>query len=141
MRIIRTWMLAGAVAAAVGCSGDSGTPTDTGNGGTGGTGGTGGGAVGTVAVGNFFFQSGHNGTRNPAQDTVAVGQTVTWTWTNTGGEPHSVEALPVDHPSFTSSQVMSGNGQTYSFTFTAPGTYHYQCAVHGALMTGIVVVQ
>jgi plastocyanin len=137
MRIIRTWMLAGAVAAAVGCSSDSSTPTGTG---TGGTGGNGGGAVGAVTVGNDFFQSAHNGTR-PAQDTVAVGQTVTWTWTNTGGTAHSVEALPLANPSFTSSNIMQGNGTTYSFTFTAPGTYPYQCAVHGAIMSGTVVVQ
>jgi len=140
MRIIRTWMLAGAVAAAVGCSSDSSTPTGTGNGGGNGAG-NGGGPVGAVTVGNDFFQSAHNGTRNPAQDTVAVGQTVTWTWTNTGGTSHSVEALPLDNPSFTSSNIMSGSGTTYSFTFNAPGTYHYQCAVHGSLMSGIVVVQ
>jgi plastocyanin len=138
MRIIRTWMLAGAVAAAVGCSSDSSTPTGAGDGG-GGNGG--GGPVGAVTVGNDFFQSAHNGTRNPAQDTVAVGQTVTWTWTNTGGTSHSVEALPVASPSFTSSDILTGSGMTYTFTFTAPGTYHYQCAVHGSLMSGIVVVQ
>jgi len=139
MRIIRTWMLAGAVAAAVGCSSDSGTPTGTGTGT--GAGGMGGGPVGAVIVGDIFFQSAHNGTSNPAQDTVAVGQTVTWTWTNTGGTSHSVEALPVNAPSFTSSNILTGNGMTYSFTFTAAGTYHYQCAVHGPLMTGTVVVQ
>ncbi len=137
MRIIRTWMLAGAVAAVVGCSSDSSTPTGAGDGGGNG----GGGPVGAVTVGNDFFQSAHNGTRNPAQDTVAVGQTVTWTWTNTGGTSHSVEALPVASPSFTSSDILTGSGMTYTFTFTAPGTYHYQCAVHGSLMSGIVVVQ
>jgi len=132
MRIIRTWMLAGAVAAAIGCSSDSSTPTGAGDGG---------GPVGAVTVGNDFFQSAHNGTRNPAQDTVAVGSTVTWTWTNTGGTSHSVEALPLDNPSFTSSDILTGSGMTYTFTFTAPGTYHYQCAVHGSLMSGTVVVQ
>jgi plastocyanin len=136
MRIIRTWMLTGAVAAAVGCSG-GGSSTPTGPG----TGGNGGGAVGAVTVGNIFFQSAHNGTRNPAQDTVAVGQTVTWTWTNTGSTSHSVQALPVNSPSFTSSGILTGEGMTYSFTFTAPGTYNYQCAVHGALMSGTIVVQ
>jgi len=28
----------------------------------------------------------------------------------------------------------------YKFTFTAPGTYQYECAVHGAMMTGTIVV-
>jgi plastocyanin len=36
---------------------------------------------------------------------------------------------------------LTGNGQTYSFTFTTPGTYHYDCAVHGVAMTGTIVVQ
>jgi plastocyanin len=95
--------------------------------------------VGSVIVGDIFFQSGHNGTKNPAQDTVAVGQTVTWTWTNTGSTSHSVESM--SSPSFTSSDILTGNGTTYTFTFTQPGTYHYECAVHGPLMTGVVVVQ
>lgn len=30
---------------------------------------------------------------------------------------------------------------TYSVTFPTAGTYHYDCAVHGAAMTGTVVVQ
>jgi hypothetical protein len=43
-------------------------------------------------------------------------------------------------PSFTSSGILSGAGNTYQFTFTAPGTYQYDCAVHGQLMTGSIVV-
>jgi plastocyanin len=132
MRIRRTWMLAGAAAVALGCSGGTTGPSTGGNGG-------GGGAVGTVTVGNIFFQSGHNGTRNPAQDTVAAGQTVTWTWTSTGSTSHSV--LSQGSPSFPSSTTLTGNGMTYSATFDTPGTYHYQCAVHGSAMTGTIVVQ
>ena len=133
MRISRTWLLAALAGAAVGCSSSSNTPTSPTSPGTGG------GPVGSVIVGNIFFQSGHNGTQNPAQDTVAVGQMVTWTWTNTGSTSHSVQSI--SSPSFTSSNVLTGNGQTYTFTFTQPGSYHYQCAVHGSLMTGVVVVQ
>jgi len=133
MRISRTWLLAALAGAAVGCSSSSNTPTSPTSPGTGG------GPVGSVIVGDIFFQSGHNGTQNPAQDTVAVGQMVTWTWTNTGSTSHSVQSI--SSPSFTSSNVLTGNGQTYTFTFTQPGTYHYQCAVHGSLMTGVVVVQ
>jgi plastocyanin len=101
--------------------------------------GGGGGAVGSVTVGNIFFQSGHNGTRNPAVDTVSVGTTVTWTWTGTGATPHSVQSEGV--PSFTSSQIQTGSGQTYSVTFTSPGTFSYDCAVHGMEMTGQIIVQ
>jgi len=44
-------------------------------------------------------------------------------------------------PSFTSSAVLSGSGSTYQVTFTTPGTYQYDCAVHGTMMTGTIVVQ
>jgi plastocyanin len=92
-----------------------------------------------VAVGNNFFKSGHNATQNPAVDTVAVNGTVTWTWTATGTVSHSVQST--GSPSFTSSTTMTGNGQTYNFQFTQAGTYTYDCAVHGAAMTGRIVVR
>jgi plastocyanin len=135
MRRTRTWVLAAAAAAAIGCSSNSTGPSESGNGG----GGAGGGPVGSITVGNIFFESSHNGTRNPAQDTVSVGQMVTWTWTNTGSTLHSVRSE--GSPSFASSGVESGNGTTYTVTFTTPGTYHYDCAVHGSAMTGTIVVQ
>src|SRR5438034_10173416 len=83
--------------------------------------------------------SSHNGTQNPAIDTVAVGSTVTWTWTATGSVPHSVQSLGT--PSFASSAIETGDGKTYSVTFTTPGTYQYDCAVHGAAMSGRIVVR
>ena len=130
----RSMMLAGAAAMmALGCSSDSSGPSDGGNGGGGG------GAVGSVKVGNIFFESGHNGTSNPAQDTVAVGQTVTWTWTLTGAIPHSVKSEGM--PGFASSAELTGSGMTYTHTFDTPGTYHYDCSVHGPAMSGTIVVQ
>ena len=68
-----TWFMMIAAATILGCSSSSTGPSN----------GGGGGAAGTVTIGNIFFQSGHNGTKNPAVDTVAVGTTVVWTWTNT----------------------------------------------------------
>ena len=104
-------------------------------------GGTGGAAPSTVAVtvGNIFFKSGRNGSANPAVDTVAVNGTVTWTWATTGSVPHSVQS--VGSPSFTSSGILTGAGSTYQMKFTTPGTYQYDCAVHGTMMTGTIVVQ
>ena len=69
-------------------------------------------------------------------DTVEVGASVTWTWT--GSLSHSVQS--VGSSTFSSSDIKSGSG-TYAVTFSAPGTYRYNCAVHGASMTGTIVVQ
>ncbi len=84
-----------------------------------------------IIVGNDFF--------NPSARTVAPGTAVTWTWTNTGVVPHSVRSL--GSPSFPSSLVLTGNGRTYTVTFTAPGVYNYDCEVHGAAMSGTITVQ
>ena len=92
----------------------------------------------TTNVGDIFFTSALNGSSNPAVDTVAVNGTVTWTWAAGADLPHSVESM--GSPSFTSSGILSGAGNTYQFTFTAPGTYQYDCAVHGQMMTGTIVV-
>ncbi|PYO12656.1 MAG: hypothetical protein DMD31_16025 [Gemmatimonadetes bacterium] len=132
-----------ALAALVGC-GSNGYGTGTGGGGGsgsgGGGGGGGGGPVGSVTVGAAIqFVSGHNGSHNPAVDTIAVGGTVTWTWGANSGAygGHSVQS--VGSQSFASSAVQSSG--TYSLTFTSPGTYQYDCAVHGSAMTGTVVVR
>ena len=84
-----------------------------------------------VAVGNDFF--------NPEDIVITAGTEVTWTWTNTGGISHSVASTGA--PSFPSSAILTGNGQTYSHQFDTPGVYTYQCAVHGAAMSGSVTVQ
>jgi plastocyanin len=91
-----------------------------------------------VTVGNNLFRSDRNGSVNDAVDTVVVGSAVSWRWVNTGAVPHSVES--VGTPSFTSGPVETGNGSHYEVTFTAPGSYRYDCAVHGEMMTGVVVV-
>ncbi len=144
-----------------GCGGGSGTTGPTGGGGTGGGGGGGGGAGGgggsgggsggdngggglppaavTVTVGNILFRSDRNGSVNSAVDTVAPGSVVRWSWVNTGAVPHNVES--VDAPSFTSGPIESRNGSHYDVTFTAPGTYRYNCAIHGDQMTGVIVVK
>ena len=125
--------------------GGSGNPYGGGNNGGGMGSGTGGGNTGpspstaAVSIANILFRSEHNGTVNPAVDSVAVGGTVTWTWNNGGTEPHSV--LSIGSPSFTSSAVQTAAGSTYQVTFPTAGVYHYQCSVHGSLMTGTIVVR
>jgi plastocyanin len=90
----------------------------------------------SVQVGDNFFTSNHNGTSNPAVDTVAVGGRVTWTWAATASS-HSVQSF--GSPGFTSSAVQIGG--SYAMTFGAAGTYSYRCAVHPTIMTGQVVVR
>jgi len=92
--------------------------------------------VGAVAIGpGIQVVSSHNGSQ-PAVDTIKVGASVTWTWS--GSLSHSVQS--VGSSSFASSGIKTGSG-TYTVQFTAPGTYHYDCAVHGTAMTGTIVVQ
>ncbi len=86
---------------------------------------------------NVFFRSVHNGSQNPAVDTIPAGAAIIWTWV--GLLSHGVHSTGV--PSFPNSAIMSGAGKTYTWTFTTAGTYAYDCAVHGTLMTGLVVVQ
>lgn len=104
----------------------------------GGGGGGGGGPVGNVTVGNIFFRSVHNGSQNPAVDTIAAGDSITWAWNAAGS--HSIQSTGVPDI-FRNSVVMAGAHDTYTVTFRNPGTYSYQCAVHGAAMTGRIVVQ
>ncbi|MFI5212998.1 MAG: hypothetical protein ACHQU8_00545 [Gemmatimonadales bacterium] len=89
----------------------------------------------SVNIGDDFFTSVHNGSSNPAVDTIAAGGTVQWTWH--GAISHSVQST--GSPSFSSSVIQVAG--TYQFSFATPGTYTYDCAVHGAAMTGRIVVQ
>ena len=91
-----------------------------------------------VSVGNNFFRSQRNNSVNDAVDTVGVGGKIRWQWVNTGSAPHNVASLGT--PTFVSGPVQTGSGRIYELTFTTPGTYRYNCAIHGNLMTGVVVV-
>jgi len=69
----------------------------------------------------------------PAALTVPVGTTVTWT--NKDGTIHTVTSAT---KVFASDGLDQGG--TFSYTFTAPGTYAYSCKLHPQ-MTGTVTVQ
>jgi amicyanin len=78
-----------------------------------------------VSISNFKF--------GPAAVTVKVGATVTWT--NTDDEAHTVFF------SFDGSRspILVNRSNTYTKTFTNPGTFVYHCTIH-PFMTGTVVV-
>ena len=95
---------------------------------------TGGGSSGAVAApvsGNAVTITGF--AFAPAALTVKAGTTVTWTnkdadaHTVTSQKPGPLRSAPLD------------TGQTYSYTFTAPGTYAYLCTIH-PFMTATVTV-
>lgn len=65
--------------------------------------------------------------------TVKVGGTVTWT--NSEGVPHTVTA---NDGSFGSAQL--GAGDSFSHTFSKPGTYSYYCQLHPMMRATVVVV-
>ena len=92
-----------------------------------------------VHVGNLFFQSGHNGTQNPAVDTIAVGDSITWRWVSSGN--HSIQSTGDANHSFLNSTVITASGSSYTLVFRKAGTFPYQCGVHGPSMSGMVVVQ
>lgn len=67
---------------------------------------------------------------------IGKGGTVTWTF---NGGTHSVQWQTAPGTLPTSSSIMSSG--TYSVTFTQPGTYTYDCAVHGTAMSGTIIVR
>ncbi len=80
-----------------------------------------------VQIDNFMFK--------PKELSVAVGTKVTWV--NKDDVPHT--ATSSDEPAAFDSKTLDTD-QTYSFTFTKPGTYTYFCKVHPH-MKGVVTVK
>jgi plastocyanin len=80
----------------------------------------------------------------PAEVTVDVGETVTWTWDSPN---HNI--VVSEQPAGASWNGTDGDGSTtydaphtYEFTFETPGTYEYYCQPHEGLgMVGTVVVE
>ncbi len=79
-----------------------------------------------VAISGFSF--------SPANLTVAVGDTVTWT--NSDAQGHTATA---DDASWDSGSI-GGSGGTQTVTFSTAGSFPYHCSVHPE-MTGTITVQ
>jgi plastocyanin len=112
---MKTLIAAGALGALVGSAlafGVAGAPAQTGN--------------GIVSIDNFTF--------TPAALTVKAGTTVTWT--NKDDIPHGIAS---SGNGFARSRALDTD-DSYSFTFTRPGTYQYFCYIHPH-MTGTIVVE
>jgi plastocyanin len=79
-----------------------------------------------ISIDNFTF--------TPQSLTVKAGTTVTWT--NKDDIPHGIAAT---NNAFKRSQALDTD-DSFSFTFTTPGSYQYFCYVHPH-MTGTIVVE
>lgn len=81
-------------------------------------------ATDAVTVKNFTYMS--------ANLTINVGDTVTWT--NTDSAPHTATS---DSPLFDTGTLTTG--QSASFTFTTPGTFPYHCTIHPFMTASVTV--
>lgn len=71
---------------------------------------------------------------SPVTITVVLGVNNTVTWTNNDSSPHTVTA--------NDGVFSSGNmapGQSFTFTFTSPGTYAYHCTYHPWMVATVIV--
>jgi plastocyanin len=98
---------------------------------------TGGATTNSIIIQNFTFV--------PASTTVSAGTTVTWT--NRDSTPHDVTSSngPGTGATVTSlfTSGLLAQGKTFSYTFTKPGTYYYECKIHASLasMHAVIVVK
>lgn len=83
-------------------------------------------ATHAITMANYAF--------SPANETIIQGDSVTWT--NTDQAPHDVTVtsgpVAIHSPTITT-------GQSWTYTFTAPGTYSYICSIHPDMRATLVV--
>ena len=75
----------------------------------------------------------------PSHIQVPVGKVVTWI--NRDSVPHTVTLAHImqsTHDIWESGQLSPG--ESFSYTFTSPGTFTYYCADHSSIMAGVVTV-
>ena len=82
------------------------------------------GSTSAVTIDNFTF--------GPQTLTVKAGTTVTWT--NKDDIPHGIAS---SNNAFKRAPALDTD-DSYSFTFTAPGTYQYFCYLHPKMVGSIV---
>ena len=70
---------------------------------------------------------------SPAEISVSAGTTVTWS--NSDNFTHSVELTQNNHL-----VGIMHPGESVSFKFSKPGTYHYICTFHPQNMSGDIIV-
>ncbi|HEX3912275.1 MAG TPA: cupredoxin family copper-binding protein [Steroidobacteraceae bacterium] len=81
-------------------------------------------APNSIQVKDFMFM--------PTTLTIIAGERVTWV--NKDDEPHTVVS---DTGLFRSGAM--DTGESFSFKFDRPGTYHFTCSIHPRMVGSIVV--
>ncbi|HJP73751.1 MAG TPA: cupredoxin family copper-binding protein [Pseudonocardiaceae bacterium] len=79
-----------------------------------------------ITMANYAF--------SPASATITAGESVTWT--NTDQAPHDVTTTSA--PVAIHSPTLS-TGQSWTYTFSTPGTYSYICSIHPDMHATLVV--
>jgi len=83
---------------------------------------------------------GNTTTFTPGTDTMHVNDYATWVWDATNTLSHGVHWVGAPPGSMPSDSPTQSSG-IYQWYFATPGTYTYQCSVHGPSMSGTIVVQ
>lgn len=97
----------------------------------------------TIQVGDIWFcdETLQGGV---CETTINVGETVVWDSAG-AGLPHTTTECgascdaPTESPIWDSGLI--GDGSTFEYTFSEPGTFLYYCEVHPTLQRGIIIVQ
>jgi plastocyanin len=122
---------------AAGCGGSSTAPSSGSNNNTGGNNPpppTDPSTSSSITVSNNFF--------DPSSTTVPVNTKVTWTWNACTGDGYGGQSCTSHSIAFDDGATAAAQTEgTWSRTFTAAGTYKYRCTIHGAAMSGTIVVQ
>ncbi|MFB6231491.1 MAG: halocyanin domain-containing protein [Salinibacter sp.] len=81
--------------------------------------------------------AGNGLTYAPEAVRVDPGTTIRWVWTGNGGS-HDVAFVNTD----VSASLRGEQGAEYTYTFTEPGEYRYECTPHASVgMRGMVIVE
>ena len=99
--------------------------------------------VTTVTIGDFFFCD-PSLPFGACETVIDVGDTVLWDYSS-GVVGHTTTYCgescdsPIDNPLWDSGFLRPG--ESFSFTFTTPGTFLYYCSIHPIAMRATIVVQ
>jgi len=70
---------------------------------------------------------------------IKPGDTVRWIWAE-DNMPHDVSSTDPQAPADFGSQILTGLGNTYEYTFTEEAIFNYRCSVHPTTMNGTITV-